>query len=116
MRVSGGAQQKQCGGTGGPGSERSAKNSARGYDSAKQIGFEKFSDKIRDGHGAPADQLHHFFFSEAADLAPDFQELPEVFLGRFFDYGRSEDEKFGGYGSGARNFFGKFDIFCAVFF
>ena len=116
MRVCRSAQQQQRGGAGGPGAERGAENSACGDGGAQKIGFEKFSDKIRDGHGAPADELHHFFFAEAADFAADFQELPEVLLGRLFDDRRSEDEKLGGDRGGAGDFFGEFEIFCAVFF
>jgi hypothetical protein len=106
MRVCGGAEEEQRGGTGGPGAEGSAEDSTGGYGGAQQIGFEKFSDKIRDGHGAPADELHHFLFSEAADFSPDFQELPKILFGRLFDDRRSEDEKLSGDCGGAGDLLG----------
>jgi hypothetical protein len=115
MRVGSSAQQEQRGGARGPGAEGGAKNSARGYDGAQQIGFKKFGNKIRDGHGAPADQLHHFFFSEAADFAAEFQKLPEIFVRRLFDDRRSEVEQLACDGAGASDFLGEFEIFCAVF-
>ncbi len=90
IRIGGGAQQKQERGAGGPGAESCSIDAAGGDGGAEQIGFEKFSDEIRGGHGAPADQAHHFFFAEAADFAADLQKFPDVFFGGLFDYGRRE--------------------------
>src|SRR5580698_1435803 len=82
IRIGGGAQQKQQRGAGGPGAEGGAVDAASGDCGAEQIGFEKFSDEIRGGHGTPTDQAHHFFFTEATDFAANLQKFPDVFLRR----------------------------------
>ena len=113
IRVGCGAQQQKSRGAGGPRAERGAENSARGDDGAEQIRFEKFGDEIRDGHGSPADQAHHFFFAEAADFAADFQKLPEVFLRGLFDHRRREVEQFARRLPPRARDFLKFEVFRA---
>jgi len=51
----------------------------RGDGGAKEFGLEKFRYEVRDGHGAPAEQIENAGLSEAADAAPRFQEIPEIF-------------------------------------
>ena len=57
MRIGRGAKKQNRGGTGGPRTQRGAENSASGDHGAEQFGFEKFGDKIGDGHRAPAQQI-----------------------------------------------------------
>ena len=114
IRIGGGAEQQEERGAGGPGAESGAENSASGDDGAEQIGFEKFSDEIRGGHGTPADQAHHFFFAEAADFAADLQKLPDVFLRWLFDDRRREDHQLrGDTGDARESFHGSSTYFAA---
>jgi hypothetical protein len=90
MRIGGRAKQQKRRGTGGPWPHRRAEDSPSGHNGAKQVRLEKFGNEIRGRHRPPSQEPHHFFFPEAADLAPDFQQFPQVFPGRLFDHRRSE--------------------------
>ena len=75
MRIGGGAQQKQGGAACGPRAHCCAVNSAGGDGGTQKFGLEKFGCQIGYGHGAPAQQAHHVFFAEAADVATDFRSF-----------------------------------------
>jgi len=73
MGIGGGAQKKDGGRSGGPGAKRGTKYAARGDDGAKEFGFEKFGDEIRDGHGTPAEQIEDAVLSN-----PSLKEFMEA--------------------------------------
>ena len=47
-----------------PWAESGAEDAAGGDYRAKEFGIEKFGDEIGGGHGAPANEIEHAFFSE----------------------------------------------------
>jgi hypothetical protein len=92
MRIAGGAQKKERGASRGPRSERRAVNSAGGDGGAKKLGFEKFGGEVGDGHRAPAQEPHHVFLAEAADIAAELQKFPKLVGGGIIDVGRREEQ------------------------
>ena len=95
MDIGGGAQKKDGGLSGRPGTKRGAKNAARGDDGAKEFGFEKFSDEIRDGHGTPAEQIEDAGLSKASNAAAGLEKAPEIFGSRLVDRGRRDGRELG---------------------
>src|SRR5579859_150640 len=81
MGVRGGAKKQHGRGTGGPGTERGAKDAAGRDHSAEQIRFKKFRNEIGDSHGAPAEQIKNTVLAEAANAATGLEKVPEI-LGR----------------------------------
>src|ERR1700674_2717612 len=93
MRIRGGAQEKNRGGTGGPRTESGPENSAGGDDGADELGFEEFGDEIRHGHGAPTHQVENAVSAETADASAGLEKIPEI-LGRgMVDRGRGDGKE-----------------------
>ena len=110
MRIGARAQQQKRRRTRGPRPHRRAENSSRSNRGPQQIRLEKFSYEIRHGHGAPANQPHHFFFSESAHFAPNLQQLPDIFLRRFINLRRSQRQHLRDDFAGTRQTFFQFQI------
>ncbi len=96
-------------------SERGAENPARGDGGAKELGFEKFCNEIRNGHGAPAEQIEDAGLSEVADAAARFQEIPEIFGRGMIDRRRRDGTELREEGGGIRERRGELSVFRGVF-
>src|SRR5882724_11433356 len=79
VSITGGAHEKNGCGTSGPGTERRAENAASGNDGADEFGLEELRDEIRDGHGAPAEEIEDAVLAERAHAPARLKEVPEVF-------------------------------------
>src|SRR5882762_10308379 len=108
------AQQKNGGRTSGPGTKRGAKDAARSDDGAKEFGFEKFGDEIRDGHGTPAKKIEDAGFSKAANAAAGLQEIPEICGSRLVDRGRRDGSELRKEAGGFFERCGKLGVFGGV--
>src|SRR6267378_2747229 len=101
MSIGSGAQEKDGGRAGRPGTERGTENAARSDCGAKQLRFKEFGHEVRNGHGAPAEKIEDAGFAEAAYSAAGLQEIPEIFWSGLIDRGRSDGselrEKAGGF-------------------
>src|SRR5579859_2391204 len=94
MGVRGGAKKQHGRGTGGPGTERGAKDAAGRDHSAEQIRFKKFRNEIGNSHGAPAEQIKNTVLAEAANAATGLEKVPEI-LGRGrINGGRCDGDEF----------------------
>ena len=98
----------------GPRPHRCAENSSRSDCRTQQIRLEKLGDEVRDGHGAPANQPHHFFFSEAADFAANLQQLPNIFFRGLIDLRRGQREQLRDYFRRARQSFFQLQIIRSI--
>src|SRR5580704_7480367 len=89
MRISSGPQKKYRGAPCRPWAERRPKNAACGDRRAKHLGFEKLGHKIRSRHWSPAQQIEETVLAKATDVAPRFEEIPEILRRRRIDGRRS---------------------------
>ena len=115
MRIGCSAKEQDGRGTGGPRAERGAKDTASGDDGAEELGFKKFSDEVRNSHGAPAEKIEDAGFAEAAYAAAGLQKIPEIFRRGLVDRGRSNGSELFEETGGFFERLGELRVFRGVF-